>query len=44
MPTELLERPQLDIDRAARALQLPADELHAARAEHAARIAARASA
>lgn len=34
VPAELLERPRLDIKRAARALRLPASELAAARAEH----------
>ena len=34
VPGELLERPGLDVDRAARALQIPVDELRAARAEH----------
>jgi hypothetical protein len=40
VPAELLERAQLDVERAARALQLPACELVAARAEHAPRAAA----
>jgi hypothetical protein len=35
VPAELLERAELDVERAARALQLPACELRAARAEHA---------
>jgi hypothetical protein len=35
IPAELLERPALDIARAARALRVPAHELHTARAEHA---------
>src|SRR5215211_2693207 len=35
VPAELLERAELDVERAARALQLPAGELRAARAEHA---------
>jgi hypothetical protein len=34
IPEELLERPALDVDRAAAALGVPADELRAARAEH----------
>jgi hypothetical protein len=34
IPEELLERPELDVDRAAVALGLPPDELSAARAEH----------
>lgn len=34
VPAELLERGGLDVDRAARALGLPADELRASRAEH----------
>ena len=34
IPEELLERPELDVDRAAAALGVPADELRAARAEH----------
>jgi hypothetical protein len=34
VPAELLERAELDVDRAAGALRLPADELRAARAEH----------
>lgn len=34
VPSELLRRDRLDIARAARALQIPVDELHAARAEH----------
>ena len=41
VPAELLDRVQLDVERAARALQLPACELRAARAEHAALDAAR---
>jgi hypothetical protein len=41
VPTELLERGKLDVERAARALQLPACELRAARAEHAPLAAAR---
>ena len=41
VPAELLERAELDVERAARALQLPACELQAARAEHAALAAAR---
>ena len=36
IPGELLERPALDVDRAAAALGVPADELRAARDEHAA--------
>src|SRR5215211_81333 len=35
VPAELLERAELEVERAARALQLPACELRAARAEHA---------
>jgi len=35
IPTELLERRGLDVDRAAAALGVPADELQAARHEHA---------
>jgi hypothetical protein len=35
IPTELLERPRLDIDRVAAALRVPRDELEAARIEHA---------
>jgi hypothetical protein len=35
VPGELLERAELDVERAARALRLPACELLAARAEHA---------
>jgi hypothetical protein len=35
VPAELLERAELDVERAARALQVPACELRAARAEHA---------
>jgi hypothetical protein len=34
IPEELLERPELDVDRAAAALGVPADELRAARDEH----------
>jgi hypothetical protein len=34
IPEELLERPELDVDRAAAALGVPADRLRAARAEH----------
>jgi hypothetical protein len=34
IPAELLERSTLDIDHAAAALRVPADELRAARAEH----------
>jgi hypothetical protein len=34
IPVELLERPELDVDRAAAALRVPADELRTARAEH----------
>jgi hypothetical protein len=34
VPEELLERPALDIDRAAAALRVPARELRAARDEH----------
>jgi hypothetical protein len=34
VPAELVERAELDVDRAAGALGLPADELRAARAEH----------
>ena len=34
IPEELLERPELDVDRAAAALGVPVDELRAARAEH----------
>ena len=34
IPTELLERPELDVQRAAAALGVPADELEAARHEH----------
>lgn len=34
IPGELLERPALDVDRAAATLGVPADELRAARAEH----------
>jgi hypothetical protein len=37
VPAELLERSELDVERAARALQLPACELAVARAEHGAR-------
>jgi hypothetical protein len=33
VPSELLERTELDVELAARALRLPADELHAARDE-----------
>ena len=40
VPAELLERAELDVERAASALQLPACELAAARAEHASRAAA----
>jgi hypothetical protein len=39
VPAELLERAELDVERAARALQLPACELAAARAERALRAA-----
>jgi hypothetical protein len=35
VPAELLERAELDVERAARALQLPACELRTARAENA---------
>jgi hypothetical protein len=35
VPAELLDRAELDVERAARALQLPACELRAARAVHA---------
>jgi hypothetical protein len=41
VPAELLERGELDVERAARALQLPACELRAARAEYAPPDAAR---
>ena len=34
IPEELLERQELDVDRAASALGVPVDELRAARAEH----------
>jgi hypothetical protein len=34
IPEELLERPELDVDRAAAGLGVPADELRAARADH----------
>jgi hypothetical protein len=34
IPGELVERPALDVDRAARALRVPADELLAAQAHH----------
>ena len=34
IPEELLERPELDVDRAAAALGVPADQRRAARAEH----------
>jgi hypothetical protein len=34
IPEKLLERQELDVDRAAVALGVPADELRAARAEH----------
>jgi hypothetical protein len=34
IPEELLERQELDVDRAATALGVPVDELRAARAEH----------
>ena len=34
IPEELLERAELDVDRAAAALGVPADELRAARDEH----------
>jgi hypothetical protein len=34
VPVELLERAELDVDRAARALRIPSRELLAARAEH----------
>jgi hypothetical protein len=34
VPAALLERAELDVDRAARALRVPADELRAARAEN----------
>jgi hypothetical protein len=34
IPAELLDRAGLDVDRAAGALRVPADEFHAARAEH----------
>ena len=34
VPRELLERPGLEPERTARALQIPVDELRAARAEH----------
>ena len=37
IPAELAERDDLDVHRAARALQVPVDELRAARLEHAAR-------
>jgi hypothetical protein len=37
VPPELLERAQLDVERAARALRVPVDELRTARAEHAER-------
>jgi hypothetical protein len=37
VPRELLERAQLDVERAARALRVPVAELRAARAEHAER-------
>ena len=40
VPPELLERAALDVDRVAHVLGLPADELRAARAEHAGRTAA----
>jgi hypothetical protein len=36
IPGELLERPTLDVNRAAAAVGVPADELRAARGEHAA--------
>jgi hypothetical protein len=35
IPAELLERPALDVDHTARALQVPADELRQARADRA---------
>jgi hypothetical protein len=41
IPAELLERSELDIDHAAVALCVPADELRAARAEHQAAATAR---
>ena len=34
IPEELLERPELDVNRAAAAFGVPADQLRAARAEH----------
>lgn len=34
IPAELVERPELDVARAAVALQVPVDELHVARALH----------
>jgi hypothetical protein len=37
VPAELLDRAELDVERTARALRLPPDELRAACAEHAAR-------
>lgn len=39
IPTELLERPTLNVHRAAHALRIPASELRAAQAEHLARLA-----
>jgi hypothetical protein len=41
IPVELLDRPELDVDRAAVALRVPADELQAARDEHRAATNAR---
>ena len=41
IPGELLERPELDVDYTAAALGVPAQELRAARNEHAGRIRSR---
>jgi hypothetical protein len=41
IPVELLDRPELDVDRAAVALRVPADELRAARDERHAVTSAR---
>jgi hypothetical protein len=41
IPVELLDRRELDVDRAAVALRVPADELRAARDEHRAATSAR---